>query len=647
MKKKILIVEDEFIVANDLSWILRKADFEVSGIADSYEDALKQIATLKPDLAILDIRLNGQLTGIDLANKLNEFRIPFIYLSANSNRSTLEEAKATKPYGFLVKPFREKDVIISLEIASYHHEHSNGFNDTIQKNLSLKLNTLLGLESNVDNLCLELTKTFQSYIPFDYLELTSSNNNTFQSSMGCYRIGFNEYQRIGLKELSAISRINLKVLKEMYNASEMLVQPKIYSQIEFRESLKNNHYKKALAKIFNLNSQMTIPLTLGEELYNLSFFSKIPNIFTNVELEILSRLTPAIEQIFSVAVNQHAEKYKPKELPTKTHNTPIKHFSGMVGNSPNLLTVFDHIKMVAPMDTSVLILGESGTGKELVAKSIHNLSPRKNGPFIVVNCGALPENLIESILFGHEKGAFTGANEKRIGKFEQANGGTIFLDEIGEMPLGLQVKFLRVLQEREVEKIGSNIPIKLNVRVVTATNKNLEKEVEAGRFRLDLYYRLNIFPITLPPLRERKDDIPLLVNHFIQKICKDNNISHLKVDNIVLSCLKHYDWPGNIRELEHHVEKSILLADGDTIKDSYLPFNDINGKQFDIEPSSERIKTILEVERDYILYVLKRCNGKVFGKGGAAEFLDIHPSTLNSKIKKLEINKEDIFFKQF
>jgi transcriptional regulator with GAF, ATPase, and Fis domain len=305
-----------------------------------------------------------------------------------------------------------------------------------------------------------------------------------------------------------------------------------------------------------------------------------------------------------------------------------------------LLHVFDHISQVAPSDTSVLILGESGTGKEKIADCIHNLSPRKGKPFIKVNCAALPATLIESELFGHEKGAFTGADDKRTGKFERANGGTIFLDEVGEMPVGLQVKLLRVLQEKEIERIGGRDTIKVDVRIIAATNKNLEKEVADGHFRLDLYYRLNVFPVTLPALRDRKEDIPALAYHFMNYY---NHKAGKKISGIaekVLRKMMTYNWPGNIRELEHLIERSVLLAKGTVIEDILLPT--VEKKDGIAVPEDNSMKTIVENERDYIISVLKKCNGRIWGPGAAAEILNINPSTLKSKMKKLGIKKEYI-----
>jgi transcriptional regulator with GAF, ATPase, and Fis domain len=303
--------------------------------------------------------------------------------------------------------------------------------------------------------------------------------------------------------------------------------------------------------------------------------------------------------------------------------------------------VFRLVSKVAPSNSTVLLTGETGTGKELIARAIHNSSPRKNKLMIKVNCAALPVNLIESELFGHERGSFTGATERRIGKFELANHSTLFLDEIGEMPLELQVKLLRALQEKEIERVGGKTTIKVDTRIIAATNRNLENLMEEGRFRTDLFFRLNIFPISLPPLKNRKEDIPSLASHFIHRISKKAGKNILSFSNKALQELINYDWPGNIRELEHLIERSVLLTTGDTIKEIYLPSKN---KKLSVVPEAQEltIRTIDENEREYILKILKHVDGRISGMGGAAELLGVPPSTLNSKIKKLGIRKEFI-----
>jgi len=295
------------------------------------------------------------------------------------------------------------------------------------------------------------------------------------------------------------------------------------------------------------------------------------------------------------------------------------------------------LEQVAPTNASVLIRGETGTGKELMARAIHDTSPRRDKAMIKVNCAALPANLIESELFGHEKGAFTGATQRRIGRFELADGGTIFLDEIGELPIDLQAKLLRVLQEGAFERIGGTETIEIDARVVAATNRDLEKEIEKGNFREDLFYRLNVFPISCPPLRERKEDIPFLVKHFLEK--HESNIGK-RIEEVpadTLSKLKAYNYPGNIRELENLIERFMITSPGKVLEvTGWMPTNK------ELPSSGEHFFTLEEMEIHHIKKALRLSKGKVFGVGGAAEKLGMNAKTLDSRMRKLEINKRDV-----
>jgi DNA-binding NtrC family response regulator len=477
MAGKILIVEDELVVAEEIRLTIERAGYEFCGIAPSVNRALELVKQQKPCLVLVDIYLKGNLSGLDLAFELNEKDIPFLYLSANYDLEIMAVAKRTQPYGFVVKPIREKDLLIALDIAHYRWEQKS-------------------------QLKLQSTKT-----------------------------------------------------------------------------------------------------SIGKK------------------------------------INHHPEKNYLFEARKKTLAQKGKVFEGIVGTTPRMQQIFDSIEQVAPFDTSVLILGESGTGKEGIANAIHNLSLRRDKEFVKVNCSSLPHNLIESELFGHEKGAFTGAIEKRIGKFEKANGGTIFLDEIGDMPADMQVKMLRVLQEKEFERIGSNTTLKIDVRIIAATNRDLEKEVEEGRFRLDLFYRLNILPIYLPPLRERKEDIPLLTAHFIKIFSEKTRKSISGIGDSQMKKLLDYAWPGNIRELQNLLERTILLTKQNFIDEIWLPEEK---RKNNLKEPFSKLKTIDEMQRDHILSVLKHCNERISGAGGAAEVLKLPPSTLTARMKKLGIQRKHI-----
>jgi formate hydrogenlyase transcriptional activator len=335
--------------------------------------------------------------------------------------------------------------------------------------------------------------------------------------------------------------------------------------------------------------------------------------------------------------NDHVNRRSPSSIYSQVMSQGEE--PAIIGESPAIQKIFSLLKMVAPSGSTVLLLGETGTGKELIARAIHNGSPRHTKSMIKVNCAALPANLIESELFGHERGSFTGAVERRIGKFELASRGTLFLDEIGEMPLESQVKLLRALQEKEIERVGGRTTIEVDARIITATNLDLEKEVAEGRFRSDLYYRLNIFPIQLPALRERKEDIPGLANHFILRFAKKLGRTIEMLGNSVLQELMRYDWPGNIRELEHLIERSILLTPGTKISHIELPCS----RRISMSaPVCVPLKTIDENERDHILAIIKHCRGRASGSGGAAEILGVPSSTLHSKMKRLGIVRRHI-----
>lgn len=455
MNKKILVVEDQFVEANNLQEILQLAGYNVFPIARSVAAAIQIIERQKPDMVLVDIYLQGDRTGIDLALYLRERDIPFVFVSANSNQQILDAAKKTRPYGFLVKPFRQKDVLVMLDIAGYLHSQEKEAADRRMRS-------------------------------------DASGKAAFD----------NDYRHI-------------------------------------------------------------------------------------------------------------------------------------IGVSHNMAEVMNNVRIVGPTDTSVLILGESGTGKELIARAIHDCSLRREQPMVVINCGALPQNLIESDLFGHEKGAFTNAATRKTGKFELADKGTIFLDEIGELPLDAQVKMLRVLQEHEVEPIGGRLK-KVDVRIIAATNRNLEAEVAAGRFRLDLYYRLNVFPVEVPPLRERKADILSLANHFLKVFASRQARAIGEFSPRAVQQLLEYPWPGNVRELENLIERTVLLSKATVIDNVLLPKTQLAKTDVPIP------KTMEENERDHILSVLEQCNWKLHGPGGAAGVLNINESTLRSRMKKLGIQKNYI-----
>ncbi len=343
--------------------------------------------------------------------------------------------------------------------------------------------------------------------------------------------------------------------------------------------------------------------------------------------ERTNELRNALEEVNRLKKQLEEENIYLKEEIKSDHN-----FDEIISNDPEIIKILNKITQVAETDSTVLILGETGTGKELFSRAVHSSSKRKNKSLVKVNCASLPANLIESELFGHEKGAFTGALAKKIGRFELADGGTIFLDEIGDLPLELQSKLLRVLQEGEFERLGNPHTVKVDVRVVAATNRDLKKEIEEGKFRQDLYYRLNVFPVTIPPLNRRINDIPLLARHFVDKYSRKTGRIINSIPNSVINSLKSYNWPGNVRELENVIERAVILSsDGKLQIDDSIPA--ISGRPV-TRPEGIKLK---DVEKAHILSILEESNWIIDGPRGTAKKLGLAPSTLRDKMKRLGI----------
>ncbi|GAB3584574.1 sigma 54-interacting transcriptional regulator [Hymenobacter daeguensis] len=824
----ILIVEDEFLIANNLQRILTKAGYQVRGLAKSVAEARRLLAQAVPDIVLLDIFLKGEETGIDLAHWLNEQHIPFVFLSANLSDSVLEAAKVTHPFGFLNKPFRTKDVLTTLEIARYRHAHSTEAKLRQQQQIQVAVNNAIITLHDRDQLSLAIAAQIDRLVPFSFLNLriglpeeqsfywvmlrktalgtferihlpvllgpeasdellekltqetpdrlgeqpgiftgpafealcaqyltARAIRDTFgvqsllvlpvvlkrrsftnlqlartgpegfapadfeainlvisqialalDNLLACEEIDERRRQKTAelavagafqngktMSEIAAVvaAAINERMpgidLLSIYQVGQQpgtpfdttvqkqngvftplrpdeLILPAAISPLGWQQrvadmeawllqpTLKVGRHSQDAAgrehspvaqlygELLGLQSYMHVPvMSKGEPVAALVVASKAAYAFTVKDLQNLQALSGelalalenllAFERIKLLSEQLEQEKtYLSEEIKT-SHN-----FEEIVGTSPALLAVFEAIEQVAPTDYTVLVTGETGTGKELVARAVHNRSRRQGRAMVKVNCAALPPQLIESELFGHERGSYTGATDKRIGKFELAHGGTIFLDEIGELPLEVQAKLLRVLQEREIERIGGQGPIAVDVRIIAATNRNLQAEVAAGRFRADLYYRLNVFPILVPPLRERPEDILPLTAFFLQKISKSLGKPLTGLAPAMRQQLLHYAWPGNIRELEHVIERAAIRARSATLEltepltASPLPA---------AAPASAPVKSMQEATREIILAALAKSNNRIRGQGGAAELLNLKPTTLESRMKKLEI----------
>jgi len=385
-----------------------------------------------------------------------------------------------------------------------------------------------------------------------------------------------------------------------------------------------------------LRSLCIVPLiTRKRVLGTLNVASRTDNAFTPADVDFLSQVASqaaiAIENATAFQeIAQLKDRLAEEKLYLEGEIRTGQNFGEMVGDSPSFRSILDQVATVAPTGASVLILGETGTGKELIARAIHDLSGRRDHTFVKLNCAAIPTGLLESELFGHEKGAFTGAIAQKVGRFELAHKGTLFLDEIGDIPLELQPKLLRALQEHEFERLGGTRTIKVDARLVAATNRDLAQMITGREFRSDLYYRLSVFPISVPPLRERTEDIPKLVRYFTQKFARQMNKRIETIPHETIEALSHYSWPGNVRELENLIERAVILTRGTSLQ---VPLSELRGAS----PETPAPVTLVEAERDHIRRVLEQANWVVGGPNGAAARLGMKRTTLQSKMKKLGI----------
>ncbi|WP_426670473.1 sigma 54-interacting transcriptional regulator [Mucilaginibacter sp. McL0603] len=638
MKLNVLIVEDQFLEAENLSIILKKAGHSIHGIAKSVDQAIGLLRKSMPDIVLVDIVLKGDLSGIDLADMLNKKNIPFIFLSANSNATTFEEAIETKPYGFLVKPFREKELLLALNIAIYRYQKNLELVSRQQTWLNGLLTYVIEMPGSKDDKTLSLIRALTSFLPFDFIIIDTKLADKNESAVHRYlRTGFDEYVKISDKAMESDCGIiaeDLVAARKKYNGNDNAY---FLNGQDFLDHCALSLLTDKMRRAKNFNAMLWLPLVSQWNVnMAITFYRCTEESYTQDHLDLMistqKLISEVVDSIRKTSHDQRSEEYKPSKSPNQLLRPVVE---GIIGNSPQLIKALDKVTQVAPFDNTVLILGETGVGKEGIVKAIHQLSPRKGRPLVRVNCAAIPVNLVESELFGHEKGAFTGAIERRVGKFEQANGGTLFLDEIGELPVEIQSKLLRAIQEKEIERVGGRTTIKTDVRIITATNRNLLKEIAAGRFRMDLYYRINVFPICLPPLRERKEDIPALANYFLKSYGSNIRSETMSLSAAALKQLRDYSWPGNIRELQHLIERHVLQSQSSRIDMFEMP-DEIAANE-GLPTAEPEIKSYVEMDRVHIIGALKKSNGKVSGPGGAAELLKLPPTTLRSKMKRLGI----------
>jgi len=637
MELSILIVEDVFLESDYLNLILIKAGHRVTGVAKTVDQALNCLKKETPDVVLLDIFLKGDKTGINLADMLAKMGIPFIYLSANSNPATLEAAKQTNPYGFLVKPYREKDILIALDIAAHRHQH---FRDQVRRQekwFSSLMGGIVKEASSREQRSLQLAKGLQQCIPFDHIMIyTGCEKGDFSDLQIYKRADFGDFLRLDTTILIQKAQWQFEDLRRFYQDQSGRDEIQLRDQAAFANACLRDRVLAGMRRYLKAQSSLSVSLPHSDDHRAiLLFLSCAPEGFDANHIAFLRPMRSLLGTILGDDGKVPEDTVETTRTTEDAHRQFDARLLGLIGQSTKLQGVIQLAMQVATVNSTALIMGETGVGKELVAKAIHQFSPRKDKPMIKLNCSAIPPSLIESELFGHERGAFTSAIERRIGKFEQADGGTIFLDEIGEMPIGAQAKLLRVLQEREFERVGGSVTKKVDVRVIAATNRDLYEEVNQGKFRMDLYYRLLVFPIHVPPLRERKEDIPLLADHFIRAFAASARRPVKTLSDGAIDQLMSHSWPGNIRELQNLLEREMVSGLSAVIESVGLP------RPIDL-PAKEEAELATDVtgltDKEMIIAALKKCNGKVSGKSGAAEALGLNANTLSSRMRRLGIS---------
>jgi len=597
----------------------------VSSIAEALE-RLKRIDSAPLDLVLTDMHLRDG-DGLFLLNHIRENSLPLavVIVTGVGDEETAVTALKARADDYLVKRKAYLDKLPVILESAFNHYRA----DAARREHPLKV---LYLEDNP--LDIETTRRhFAVHADHIHLEIvTAVPEMLWRLSEGAerYEVVLMDYQVAEPSALQVLRELSLRDKKET---------PIVLVCNEGEEELARQGLK--------LGASSCLVKRPGY-LFQLPW--ELEQAHARADLQRREAVLHASQQSLKAALDEvqrlknqlHEENvYLQEEIRVASN------FGQIIGRSETLRRVLHQAEQVAPLNTNVSIFGETGTGKELLAHAIHKLSSRHNHPLVKLNCAALPGTLIESELFGHEKGAFTGADAKRIGRFEIANGGTLLLDEVGELPLDLQAKLLRVLEEGEFERVGGNQTIKVDVRVIAATNRNLEDAVRKGVFRSDLYYRLSIFPITLPSLRERKEDIPVLVTHLVKQLSQKLGKTIDAVPQETMTKLRNYPWPGNVRELKNVLERAVIITQGSKLQ----LIDDLDYQAFQLDLQQQSIaasllsdsatapETLEQTEYNVILRTLQNVHWKLEGPGGAAELLNLHPSTLRSKMRKLGIER--------
>lgn len=607
----ILVVDDETDSLRLLTEILTREGYRVRPVERPLF-ALQSALADPPLLILLDVKME-EMDGFELSRQLKQKQqtkdIPIIFVSGLEDVKDRVQGFEAGGVDFISKPFQETEILVRV------HSHLR------LRHMQLHLEDLVA--ERTTDLVAANNKMREAR---DYLKnLTESMGDAvFLTKMPERKIewfndsfclfGYDPKECIGKStEFLYTDRTDFLSFGDTLN--KFLAEDR---NILHAEQI----FKRKSGEIFPAEITITKFMS-GKKL--VSFTGIVRDITDRKQMEI--RLKESFREIKKLKELHEKESLYLRDEINLEHN-----YKNIIGNSNALQYVLFKVEQVANTDSSVILLGETGTGKELFARAIHHYSLRSDRPLIKLNCAALPVNLIESELFGHERGSFTGAGKTHLGRFEIADNSTIFLDEIGELPLELQAKLLRVIEDGEFERLGSTKTLKVNVRIIAATNRDLAKDSREGRFRQDLWYRLNVFPISLPPLRERIDDIPILIKHFVDIFSKKIGRKIESVPANILQILQNYSWPGNVRELENIIERAVISTSGSKLRLS-------EELREDDQTSSSEFNSLHNMEREYILKVLVKTNWKVSGKNSAAEILKIDRSTLRSKMKKLSIQK--------
>ena len=608
-REQVLLVDDDGNNLQVLYDTLDGRDYRLL-VARTGEDALRVAQRVRPDLILLDIMMPG-LDGYEVCERLKDdpatADAAVIFLSALTDTKDKVRGLQLGAVDYISKPFQRQEVIARVKT---HLKIRRLERELAHRNRELEAANQHILESMGEGL----------------YGLDGSARITFANPAAERITGWREEDVLG------------RSLYEVHPPAKADGSAYLGSGGPVASTLTNGTVHHRDDELFRCRDGSVFPVSFtSSPLYQEDALSGAVVVFKDITQRKRQEqaLRAALREVKELKDRLEAENvYLQTEIRTE------RNFGEIVGQSPALLNVLEQVRQVAPTDSSVLIQGESGTGKEAIARAIHDLSRRKDRPLIKVNCGAISANLVESELFGHVKGSFTGALKDRAGYFELADGGTIFLDEVGELPADAQVKLLRVLQEQEIQRVGSGEVKKVDVRIIAATNRDLTRCIDEGEFRMDLYYRLNVFPVTVPPLRERKSDIPLLVDSFLKNLAVKLGRPLEGVSRNGMALLMSYDWPGNIRELQNVMERAAILARRPIvdIRDALIP-----APQQPSSPPADvtgaELRTLADCERWHIRQILNEVGWVIGGKQGAAEILGIPASTLRSRMKKLGIRR--------